>query len=59
MTLLRLTNSLQASIYLLKNGLRLVSHESETAEVKLQAEIADEVLKKAVEDQDYKVTSIE
>ena len=37
----------------------VVSHESGTAEVKLQAEIADEVLKKAVEDQDYEVTSIE
>ena len=37
----------------------MVSHESGTAEVKLQTEIADEVLKKAVEDQDYKVTSIE
>ena len=37
----------------------VVSHESGTAEVKLQTEIADEVLKKAVEDQDYKVTSIE
>ena len=36
----------------------VVSHESGTAEVKLQAEIADEVLKKAVEDQDYEVTSI-
>ena len=37
----------------------VVSHESGTAEVKLQAEIADEVLKKAVENQDYEVTSIE
>ena len=36
----------------------VVSHESGTAEVKLETEIADEVLKKAVEDQDYKVTSI-
>ena len=35
-----------------------VSHESGTAVVKLNAEIADETLKKAVEEQDYKVTEI-
>jgi Cu2+-exporting ATPase len=36
----------------------LVSHESGTAEVTLEAEVADEILKNAVEAQDYKVTSI-
>ena len=35
-----------------------VSHEKGTAIVTLDAEVADEVLKKAVEDQDYKVTGI-
>ena len=37
----------------------VVSHESGTAVVKLNAETADEVLRKAVEDQDYKVTGIQ
>ena len=37
----------------------LVSHENGTAVVTLAAEVADEVLKKAVEDKDYKVTGIE
>ena len=37
----------------------VVSHEAGTAIVSLQGEIADAVLKKAVEDQDYKVVSIE
>lgn len=37
----------------------VVSHEAGTAVVKLGGEIADEALKKAVEDQDYKVTSIQ
>ncbi len=37
----------------------VVSHETGTAVVTLNAEVADEVLKKAVEDQDYKVLSIE
>ena len=36
-----------------------VSHENGTAVVTLVAEVADEVLKKAVEDKDYKVTGIE
>ena len=36
-----------------------VSHENGTAVVTLAAEVADEVLKKAVEDKDYKVTGIE
>lgn len=36
----------------------VVSHEAGTAVVKLNAEIADEVLCKTVEDQDYKVTAI-
>ena len=36
-----------------------VSHEAGTAVVTLNAEIADDVLKKAVEDQDYKVTDIQ
>ena len=36
-----------------------VSHESGTAEVTLESEVADDVLKKAVEDQDYKVTDIQ
>ncbi|MDE7018736.1 MAG: cation transporter, partial [Lachnospiraceae bacterium] len=35
-----------------------VSHEKGTAVVKLQAEIADDVLKKAVEAKDYEVVSI-
>ena len=37
----------------------VVSHEQGTAVVTLNTETADEVLKKAVEDQDYKVTGIE
>ena len=36
-----------------------VSHEDGTAIVTLNAEISDEVLKKTVEDQDYKVLGIE
>ena len=36
-----------------------VSHESGTAVVTLSAALADEVLKKAVEDQDYKVLDIQ
>lgn len=36
-----------------------VSHQAGTAVVKLNGEIADEVLKKAVEDQDYKVIAIQ
>ena len=36
-----------------------VSHESGTAVVTLNAEIADSILQKAVEDQDYKVLSIQ
>ena len=37
----------------------MVSHESGSAEVILESEVADDVLKKAVEDQDYKVTDIQ
>ena len=37
----------------------VVSHEAGTAIVTLNAEVADGVLKKAVEDQDYKVTGIQ
>ena len=37
----------------------VVSHEAGTAEVTLNAEIADDVLKKTVEDKDYTVTSVE
>ena len=37
----------------------LVSHEKGSAEVTLTKEIADDVLKKAVEDKDYKVTAID
>lgn len=37
----------------------VVSHEAGTAVVKLNAELADDVLRKAVEDQDYKVTGIQ
>ena len=37
----------------------IVSHESGTAELTLNAEVADEVLKKTVEDQDYTVTAIQ
>ena len=36
-----------------------VSHESGTAVVTLTADLPDEALKKAVEDQDYKVLSIQ
>ena len=36
-----------------------VSHEKGTAVVTLSKETADEILKKAVEEQDYKVTSID
>lgn len=36
-----------------------VSHEAGTAVVTLNAELADEVLKKTVEDKDYKVLSVE
>jgi Cu2+-exporting ATPase len=35
-----------------------VSHESGTAEVTLNAELSNDVLKKTVEDKDYKVTEI-
>ena len=35
-----------------------MSHEEGTAVVKLNAEVADELLKKVVEDQDYEVTVI-
>ena len=37
----------------------VVSHEAGTAIVTLSADVADDVLKKAVEDQDYKVTGIQ
>ena len=37
----------------------VVSHEAGTAIVTLIADVSDETLKKAVEDQDYKVTGIE
>ena len=36
----------------------VVSHEAGTAVVSLNGEVADELLKKAVEDQDYKVLAI-
>ena len=36
-----------------------VSHEAGTAVVQLKAPVSDDVLKKAVEDQDYTVTAIE
>lgn len=36
-----------------------VSHEAGTAVVKLSAEVSDEILKKAVEDKDYKVLDIQ
>ncbi len=36
-----------------------VSHEAGTAVVTLNAELADDVLRKTVEDQDYKVLGIE
>ena len=36
-----------------------VSHENGTAVVTLNAELSDDVLKKTVEDQDYKVLSVE
>ena len=36
-----------------------VSHEAGTAVVSLAGDVADEVLKKTVEDQDYKVLGIE
>lgn len=37
----------------------VVSHEVGTAVVTLSAEVSDDVLKKTVEDQDYKVTGIQ
>ena len=37
----------------------VVSHEAGTAVVTLSAEVSDDVLKKTVEDQDYKVTGIQ
>ena len=37
----------------------VVSHEAGTAVVTLRAEVSDDVLKKTVEDQDYKVTGIQ
>ena len=37
----------------------VVSHEKGTAVVTLSEAVADDVLKKAVEDQDYKVTSVQ
>ena len=37
----------------------VVSHEAGKAELTLNAEIADDVLKKTVEDKDYTVTSVE
>ena len=37
----------------------VVSHETGTAELTLNAEIADDVLEKTVEDKDYTVTSVE
>lgn len=37
----------------------VVSHEAGTAELTLNSEIADDVLKKTVEDKDYTVTSVE
>ncbi|MBO5178224.1 MAG: heavy metal translocating P-type ATPase [Lachnospiraceae bacterium] len=37
----------------------MVSHENGTAVVTLSAEISDEILRKTVEDQDYKVLSVE
>ena len=37
----------------------VVSHESGTAVVTLSEEVADDILKTAVEEQDYKVVSVE
>lgn len=37
----------------------VVSHETGTAIVTLNTDVADDVLKKAVEDQDYPVTDIQ
>lgn len=37
----------------------VVSHKAGTAVVTLSAEVSDDVLKKTVEDQDYKVTGIQ
>ncbi|MDE5863870.1 MAG: cation transporter [Lachnospiraceae bacterium] len=37
----------------------VVSHEKGTAVVKLSGDIADDLLKKAVEDKDYTVVSVE
>ena len=36
-----------------------MSHEAGTAVLTLNAEVSDEILKKTVEDQDYKVISVE
>ncbi len=40
-------------------GEAVVSHETGTAVVKMEGLVADEILKKTVEDQDYKVVSIQ
>ena len=37
----------------------VADHNANTAVVTLSADVADEVLRKAVEDQDYKVISVE
>ena len=37
----------------------VVSHEKGTAEVSLSTEVSDDILKKAVEDKDYTVVSVE
>ena len=37
----------------------VVSHEANTAVVEMSAEVANDVLTKAVEDKDYKVLSVE
>ena len=37
----------------------VVSHENGTALLTLSSDVSDDVLKKVVEDQDYKVTGIE
>lgn len=36
-----------------------VSHEAGTAVVTMSTEVSDDILKKAVEDQDYKVLAVE
>ena len=65
--ILPITHGKEMSVYITKKKAlealpqvdeAVVSHEKGTAVVKLNAEIADETLKKTVEDKDYQVVSV-